>query len=61
MPSLTLWPDGLDMSKISRHLPEGCPILTTCSSLEIGDPSGATRTSHTSCQVVNVIHFSEIT
>ena len=35
---------------------EGCPILPTCSSCE--DSSGVT---HTSCQVVNVIHFSELT
>ena len=40
---------------------EGCPILTTCSSREIIDSSGATRTSRTSSQVVNVTHFSEIT
>ena len=39
---------------------EGCPVLTTCSSREIEDSSGATRTSRASSQVVNVIHFSEI-
>ena len=38
----------------------GCPIFTTCSSREIDDSSGATRTSRTSCEAVNVIHFSEM-
>ena len=40
---------------------EGCPILTTCSSRESGDSSGATGTSCTSGEVVNVRRFSETT
>ena len=45
----------------THKLEEGCPIRTTCSSCESEDSSGATRMSFTSHQVVNVIHFSEIT
>ena len=41
--------------------PEGCLTLTTCSSRVIEDSSDVTRTSRTSCQEVNVTHFSEIT
>ena len=40
---------------------EGCAILTTCSSRESGDASGATGTSCTSREVVTVRRFSETT
>ena len=45
---------------MSCHL-EGCLMLTTCSSRESDDSSGATGTSCTSREVVNVRHFSEAT
>ena len=40
---------------------EGCLILTTCLSRESGDLSGATGTSCTSREVVNMRRFSETT
>ena len=61
----SVWPllacicDHFDQAHIRAQV--GGLSNTACSSREIEDSSGATRPSGTTCQVVNVIHFSEIT